>query len=61
MSGLDPAHDNDVVMEHAEYAASTIPNAELFYIEGGTHFGFWVSDHAVEAQQKAISFLQKYL
>ena len=53
--------DNDVVMAHAEYAVSEIPGAKLHLIEGGTHFGFWVSDHADEAQQRAIEFFKEHL
>ena len=53
--------DNDVVMEHADYAVSEIPDAEFFLIEGGTHFGFWVSDHASEAKKKAVAFFRDHL
>lgn len=53
--------DDDVTISHAEYAVSEIPNAEFYPIEGGTHFGFWASDYADEAQRKAIGFFKEHL
>ncbi|EHQ36065.1 alpha/beta fold hydrolase [Methanoplanus limicola] len=53
--------DNDVVMAHAEYAVSEIPGAEFYLIKEGTHFGFWVSDYAEEAQKKAVDFFKDNL
>ncbi|EHQ36064.1 alpha/beta fold hydrolase [Methanoplanus limicola] len=53
--------DSDVVMAHAEYAVSHIPGAEFYLIKEGTHFGFWVSDYAEEAQQKAVGFFKDNL
>ena len=53
--------DADVKFSDGEYAASTIPNAEHFWIEGGTHLGFWLSDQAEEAQVLAVDFLKKHL
>jgi pimeloyl-ACP methyl ester carboxylesterase len=53
--------DADVKFGDGEYAASTIPNAEHFWIEGGTHLGFWLSDQAEEAQALAVDFLKKHL
>jgi len=53
--------DNEVLIGDSEYAAENIENSELFLIEEGTHFGYWVSDHAYEAQQKAISFFRDHL
>jgi len=58
---LHSSRDNDVVMAHADYAVSEIPDAEFYLIEGGTHFGFWVSDYASEAQKKAVAFFQEHL
>lgn len=58
---LHSSHDNDVAMEHADYAVSEIPDSEFFLIEGGTHFGFWVSDHASEAKKKAVAFFREHL
>ena len=53
--------DADVQFADADYAASTIPGAEHFWINRGTHFCFWLSDQAAEAQQRVIGFLKKYL
>ncbi len=53
--------DADVKFSDAEYAAATIPNAEHFWIEGGTHLGFWLSDQAEEVQVLAVDFLKKHL
>ncbi|UUX92644.1 alpha/beta fold hydrolase [Methanoplanus endosymbiosus] len=53
--------DNDVIMAHAEYAVSEIPGAEFYMIKEGTHFGFWFSDYAEDAQQKAIDFFKEKL
>ena len=53
--------DADVKFGDGEYAASTIPNAEHFWIEEGTHLGFWLSDQAEEAQALAVDFLKKHL
>lgn len=53
--------DSDVVMAHAEYAVSHISGAEFYLIKEGTHFGFWVSDYAEEAQQKAVGFFKENL
>ena len=58
---LHSSRDNDVVMEHADYAVSEIPDAEFFLIKGGTYLGFWVSDHASEAKMKAVAFFREYL
>jgi len=53
--------DADVQFADADYAASTIPGAEHFWINRGTHFCFWLSDQAAEAQQRVIGFLKKHL
>lgn len=53
--------DSDVSIGDSEYAAENISDSELYLIEGGTHFGFWVSDHAKEAQEKAIGFFREHL
>jgi pimeloyl-ACP methyl ester carboxylesterase len=53
--------DADVKFGDGEYAASTIPNAEHFWIEEGTHLGFLLSDQAEEAQALAVDFLKKHL
>ncbi|RLC68279.1 MAG: alpha/beta hydrolase [Chloroflexi bacterium] len=53
--------DADVKFSDGEYAAATIPNAEHFWIEEGTHLGFWLSDQAEEVQGLAVDFLNKHL
>ncbi len=53
--------DADVKFSDGEYAASTIPNAEHFWIESGTHLGFWLSGQAEEAQALVVDFLKKHL
>ncbi len=53
--------DADAKLSHGEYAASTIPNAEHFWIEEGSHLGFLLSDQAEEAQALAVGFLKKHL
>lgn len=53
--------DADVQFADADYAASTIPGAEHFWINRGTHFCFWLSDQAAAAQQRVIGFLKKHL
>jgi pimeloyl-ACP methyl ester carboxylesterase len=53
--------DADVQFADADYAASTIPGAEHFWINRGTHLCFWLSDQAGEAQQRTIAFLKKHL
>jgi len=53
--------DSDVAIGDSEYAAENIRDSELYLIGEGTHFGFWVSDHAREAQEKAIEFFRKHL
>ncbi len=49
----------DVTMEHAEYAHQAIAGSELFWIEGGSHVGFWASDKALEAQGHAVAWLRE--
>jgi pimeloyl-ACP methyl ester carboxylesterase len=53
--------DADVKFSDGEYAALTITGAEHFWIENGTHFGFWLSDQAEEAQKASVDFLKKYV
>jgi hypothetical protein len=40
---------------------ATIPDGEHFWIEEGTHLGFWLSDQAEEAQGSGIAFFRKLL
>ena len=53
--------DADVKFSDGQYAASTIPGAEHYWIETGTHFGFWFSDQAEDAQKTAVDFLKKHM
>lgn len=53
--------DADVKFSDGEYAASTIPVAEHYWIEAGTHFCFWLSDQAEEAQKIAVDFLRRHM
>ncbi|RXE56399.1 hypothetical protein ABH15_09955 [Methanoculleus taiwanensis] len=52
--------DADVDIGDALYAADAIKGAEHFWIEKGTHFCFWASPQAEEAQQAAIDFLKRH-
>ncbi|MCH9610789.1 MAG: 2-hydroxy-6-oxononadienedioate/2-hydroxy-6-oxononatrienedioate hydrolase [Chlamydiales bacterium] len=54
-------HDGDVNFYDAVYAYEHIPNAEKFWIEDGSHFAFWLSPQAKEAQARANQFLEKNL
>ncbi|WP_320173071.1 alpha/beta hydrolase [Maridesulfovibrio sp.] len=50
--------DNDVPPAQAEYAAHSISDAELYWIEKGSHMGFWLADGAESVQQYAVTWLQ---
>jgi pimeloyl-ACP methyl ester carboxylesterase len=50
-------HDADVKFYHGVYAHERIPGAERFWIEEGSHLGFWLSPHAAQAQAAAREFL----
>jgi len=53
-------HDADVKFFDGVYAYETIPNSERYWIEEGSHLGFWLNHHAAEAQKIASSFLKKH-
>lgn len=53
-------HDADVKFYDAVYAYENIANAERYWIEEGSHLGFWISPHAPKAQAIARRFLQKH-
>jgi pimeloyl-ACP methyl ester carboxylesterase len=55
---LQGTADKDVAPSHAEYAHATIPGSELYWIEGGSHIGFWAADGADAAQAHALAWLQ---
>jgi hypothetical protein len=42
------------------YAHERIPKAERFWIEEGSHLGFWLSPHAAQAQGAAREFLDRH-
>ena len=48
--------ERDVPPEHARYAAAQIPDAQLRWIDKGSHIGFWLSDMALESQQYAVQW-----
>ena len=52
-------HDADVKFYDGVYAYEHIPGAERFWIEEGSHLGFWLSPNAVAAQQAARQFLDR--
>jgi len=53
-------HDADVKFHHGVYAYEHIPGAEQFWIEEGSHLGFWLSPHAAQAQDAAREFLGRH-
>jgi pimeloyl-ACP methyl ester carboxylesterase len=52
-------HDADVKFYDGVYAYENIPNAERFWIEEGSHLGFWLSPNGAAAQQAARQFLDR--
>ncbi|MFZ5451766.1 MAG: alpha/beta fold hydrolase [Thermodesulfobacteriota bacterium] len=55
---LHGAADKDVPPRHGEFAKATIANAELYWIDGGSHTGFWTAAGAQAAQDYALNWLQ---
>jgi len=53
-------HDADVKFHHGVYAHEHITGAERFWIEEGSHLGFWLSPHAARAQTAARAFLDRH-
>lgn len=53
-------HDADVKFYDGVYAYEHIPNAERFWIEEGSHLGFWINPHSHEAQEAAKDFLERH-
>ena len=49
--------DTDVPPDYSEQAASTIPNAELLTLDGGTHLAFYTHPEAAGAQARALELL----
>jgi len=52
-------HDADVKFYDGVYAYEHILNCERYWIEEGSHLGFWLSSYAQEAQKVAAEFLEK--
>lgn len=57
---LHGTHDADVKFYDGVYAYEHIPGAERFWIEEGSHLGFWLSPNSRAAQQAAAEFLDRY-
>ncbi len=53
-------HDADVKFYDGAYAYEHIARAERFWIEEGSHLGFWLSPNATAAQQAAADFLDRH-
>lgn len=53
-------HDADVKFYDGVYAYEHIPGAERYWIEEGSHLGFWFSRYSDEAQKVAAGFLDKH-
>lgn len=53
-------HDADVKFYDGVYAYEHIEGAERFWIEAGSHLGFWLSPHAAKAQVVAREFLYRH-
>jgi len=52
-------HDSDVKFYDGVYAHEHIRGSERFWIEEGSHTGFWLNRHAKEAQQHVLDFLHR--
>lgn len=50
--------DKDVPPRHGEYAKATIAGSEMYWIDGGSHVGFWTAPEAKAAQDYALSWLR---
>lgn len=53
-------HDADVKFYDGVYAYEHIPNCERFWIEEGSHLGFWLNRRSREAQKTAADFLDRH-
>lgn len=49
--------DTDVTPDYSDFAAATIPNAELLTLDGGTHLAFYTHPEASGAQVRALELL----
>lgn len=50
--------DSDVVPDHASFAHEAIKGSELYWVQGGSHMGFWLADTAHQAQERAVTWLR---
>jgi len=50
--------DADLPPEHSEFAARTLPNAELLTLDRGTHLALYVHPDRATAQARVAAFLQ---
>jgi pimeloyl-ACP methyl ester carboxylesterase len=53
-------HDSDVKLYDGVYAHEHIAGSERFWIEEGSHLGFWISPNGCEAQRVAREFLARH-
>ena len=53
-------HDADVKFYDGVYAYENIPGAERFWIEEGSHLGFWISKNGRAAQDATLAFLNRH-
>ena len=53
--------DSDLPPEQSDFAAKTIPGAELLELEEGTHLALYTNADADAAQQRVIEFLSKHV
>jgi pimeloyl-ACP methyl ester carboxylesterase len=53
-------HDADVKFSDGVYAYEHIRGARRFWIEEGSHLGFWISPNAAHAQKVAREFMERY-
>lgn len=51
--------DGNVPFEHAQFVADTVPQAELFVVEGAGHL-IWLSEHAERVRSKTMDFLRAH-
>jgi pimeloyl-ACP methyl ester carboxylesterase len=53
-------HDSDVKFYDGVYAYEHIGGAERFWVEEGSHLGFWLSPNGEFARKAAEAFMDKY-
>ncbi len=53
-------HDADVKFYDGVYAYESIPLSERYWIEEGSHLGFWLNEKALEAQRLASDFIHRH-